>query len=293
MSTVTPRRGKLVDMAGAVRQFLPDGASLACGLALEAAIPFAFTHEVIRQRRTGLRLIGPIADMVFDQLVGAGCVAQIEAAWVGNVTTGSGYCFRRAVERSQPQPLVVREHSNRTISLALQAAAAGVGYLPTRTALGSDIATGHDGFAFVDCPFSGTRHLAVRAVRPDVAVIHVQRADRHGNAQAWGNLGITLEAVRAARQTIVVAEEIVVTDVLRGQPHLTVVPGGLVAAVVHEPGGTHPAPLLGCAEHDPKAYSSYAAASRTPGGFDEWLAAWVLDVPDRRAYLAKLGAEGA
>lgn len=280
---------KVLTMREAVAGLVPDGASVACGLALEAAIPFAFAHELIRQRRRGLHLVGPIADAIFDQLVGAGCVSVIEAAWVGNVTTGAGYCFRRAVERGRPGPLTVREHSNLTISLALQAAASGVGYLPTRTALGSDIAAAHDGFAPVTCPFSGQRLLGVRAVRPDVTVVHVQRADRAGNAQAWGNLGISPEAIGAAGTVIVVAEELVDTAVIRERPELTLVPGALVAAVVPEPGGTHPAPLLGYRAHDAGAYRDYASASATEDGFASWLDRWVLGVGDRAGYLQRLG----
>lgn len=281
---------KLLPMREAVARLVPDGASVACGLALEAAIPFAFAHELIRQRRRDLHLIGPIADAVFDQLVGAGCVAVIEAAWVGNVTTGSGYCFRRAVEQGRPRELTMRQHSNLTISLALQAAASGVGYLPTRTALGSDIAGDHDGFQPVTCPFTGQPLLAVRAVRPDVAVVHVQRADRHGNAQAWGNLGISQEALGAARTVLVVAEELVDSQEIRRRPELTLLPGALVTAVVHEPGGSHPAPLQGFHPHDPGAYRDYARASATEEGFQAWLERWVLGVPDRKGYLAALEA---
>ena len=285
---MTDGAGKLLSMREAVARLAPDGSSVACGLQLEAAIPFAFTHELIRQRRRGLRLIGPIADMVFDQLIGAGCVDGVEAAWVGNVTTGSGHCFRRAVEQGRPRPLRVRQHSNLTISLALRAAASGLPYLPTRSALGSDVAADHDGFRPVRCPFTGAPLLAVRAVRPDLAVVHVQRADRHGNAQAWGNLGLAPEAVAAARSVLVVAEELVDTELIRARPELTLLPGALVAAVVHEPGGTHPAPLQGVRDHDADTYRAYARASRGEDGFDRWLADWVLGVPDRAAYLERL-----
>ncbi|HZD01270.1 MAG TPA: CoA-transferase [Actinomycetes bacterium] len=280
---------KLLSMAAAVERLVPDGSRVACGLALEAAIPFAFAHELIRQRRRGLHLIGPIADVVFDQLIGAGCAATVEAAWVGNVTTGAAYCFRRAVEQGRPRPLTVRQHSNLTVSLALQAAAWGVGFLPTRTALGSDIACDHDGFQVITCPFGGRPLLAVRALRPDVAVVHVQRADPAGNAQAWGNLGISQEAVAAAATVIVVAEELVDTDVIRQRPELTLLPGALAAAVVHEPGGTHPAPLQGFHDHDAAAYRDYARASATQEGFRAWLERWVLGVADRPGYLERLG----
>src|SRR5438309_3363228 len=122
----------------AIDRFVPDGASVAMGMALESLIPFAAGHELIRQRRRDLELVGPISDMLFDQLIGAGCVARVMAAWVGNVSAGLGHNYRRAVEHGQPRSLEVVDHSNYTLGLALLAGAHGVPYLPTRTALGSD-----------------------------------------------------------------------------------------------------------------------------------------------------------
>ena len=131
---------KLMTLTDAIARFVPDGASVALGLALEPLIPFAAGHELIRQRRRDLTLIGPISDILFDELIGAGCVSAVVAAWVGNVSEGLGYCYRRAIERGQPHPLTVEDHSNYSISLALQAAALGVPYIPMRSLLGSDIA---------------------------------------------------------------------------------------------------------------------------------------------------------
>src|SRR6202158_1275596 len=130
---------KLMSMAEAITHFVPDGSSVAIGLALEPMIPFAAAHEIIRQQRRRLTLIGPISDILFDQLIGAGCVEKIAAAWVGNVSEGLAHCYRRAAEKSIPRPITIEEYSNFTIGLALLAASLGSPYIPTRTLLGSDL----------------------------------------------------------------------------------------------------------------------------------------------------------
>ncbi len=281
---------KLLSMREAIAQHVPDGSSVALGLALEACIPFAAGHELIRQRRRGLTLIGPISDMLFDQLIGGGCVARIQAAWVGNVAAGSGYNFRRAVEEGRPHPLVIEDHSNFTVGLSLKAAALDVPFLPTRTARGSDLAKG-PGHATVTCPFTGEILGAVRALRPDVAIVHVQRADRLGNAHLWGNLGLAVEGAYAATRTVVICEELVEPEIIRSDPNRTLIPGLLVAAVVHEPWGAHPSPVQGYLNRDHQAFLDYHRESRTPAGFQRWLEQWVLGVPDRGSYLAHLPAE--
>src|SRR6266487_4026109 len=131
---------KVLTLAEAIAEHVPDGASVALGMALESLIPFAAGHELIRHGRRELELIGPISDMLFDQLIGAGCVRRVTAAWVGNVSAGLGHNYRRAVEHSVPRALELEEHSNFSVALGLQAAAMGVPYLPTRTLLGSDLA---------------------------------------------------------------------------------------------------------------------------------------------------------
>src|SRR3981081_4354104 len=131
---------KQLSLEEAIDRFVPDGASVALGMALESLIPFAAGPALIPQPRRNLELIGPISDMLFDQLIGAGCVRRITAAWVGNVSAGLGHNYRRAVERGEPRSLELEEHSNFSVALGLQAAAMGVPYLPTRTLLGSDLA---------------------------------------------------------------------------------------------------------------------------------------------------------
>jgi glutaconate CoA-transferase, subunit A len=277
-----PQQGKVVSMAEAVARFVPDGAVVAMGTALEPAIPFAAGHEMIRQGRRDLTLVGPISDSLFDQLIGAGCVARVCAAWVGNVTEGLGHCYRRAAEHAEPRPIQIRDHSNLSISLALWAAAWGSPYVPTRTLLGSDIPSTNPDLEVAD----GV--VRVRPVRPDVTVLHAQRADAEGRAHLWGPLGVSEEAGLAARRVIVCCEELVEPDVVLSDPNRVFLPETKVVAVVHEPGGAHPSPLQGHWRRDHAAYRDYAARSRTAGGFRAWLDEWVLDVPDRAAYLARV-----
>src|SRR5574341_274109 len=212
---------KLLSLSEAVSRFVPDGSVVALGTALEALIPFAAGREIIRQRKRDLTLVGPISDILFDQLIGAGCVRRVRAAWVGNVITGSGYNFRRAVESGS---IEVEDHSNLTLALALRAGAMGVPFMPTRTALGSDLFKTNPSLKTVACPFTGETLAAVAAIVPDVAIIHVQRADEYGNAHSWGNLGVTREACLASRHVILTAEEIVSPDVISSDPNRVVTP---------------------------------------------------------------------
>ena len=225
---------KLATMREAISTLVPDGSSVVLGCQLEQMIPFAAGHEIMRQNRRGLTLIGPISDILFDQMIGAGCAERVIAAWVGNVMMGSAYNFRCAVER---EGLKVTDMTNFTVALALQAAATGVPFLPTLSALGSDVARDNEFFAEIESPFGREKLHAVKALHPDVTIVHVQRADAEGNAHCWGNFGIMLEAVKAAKRVIVTAEEIVAPEVIASDPNRTVIPGFLVSAVVEAPLG--------------------------------------------------------
>jgi glutaconate CoA-transferase, subunit A len=272
-----------MSMAEAVSRFVPDGAWVAMGTCLEPAIPFAAGHEMIRQRRRGLTLIGPISDSLFDQLIGAGCAERVCAAWVGNVSEGLGHCYRRAAEQGEPNPIEIRDHSNFSISLALWAAAWGSPYIPTRTLMGSDIPLTNPDLEVVD------GSVRVRPVRPDVTVLHVQRSDPAGRAHSWGPLGISEEAGLAAVSVILCCEELVAPEVILSDPNRVLLPETKVVAVVHQPGGSHPSPLQGFWRRDNAAYRDYAERSRTADGFQRWLQEWVLGVPDRETYMSRLG----
>ena len=309
---------KLLPLASAISKFIPDGSSVALGLQMEQMIPFAAGHEIIRQKKRGLRLIGPISDILFDQLIGAGCVKEVVAAWVGNVMMGSAYNFRRAVEGSPwarydldpslPRPsgdalppelasaFRVFNMTNFTLALGLQAGAMGVPFLPTRTARGSDIARGNHFFYDIVSPFAdeqGNRETltAVRAIVPDVAIVHVQRADEHGNAHCWGNLGVMLDGVRAARRVIVCAEEIVSPEVIASDPNRTVIPGFLVSAVCHAPLGAHPSPVQGYYNRDSEFFEQYHEQTKSVDDFARWAEKYIYGVKDLAEYAAVLGVE--
>jgi len=280
---------KLTSMADAIAQYVPDGSSVAIGLALEPFIPFAASHEIIRQQRRNLTLIGPISDILFDQLIGAGCVDTVKAAWVGNVSEGLAHCYRRAIEQSIPHSLVTEEYSNFTIGLALLAGSLGVPYIPTRSLLGSDLPRQNPAFYQQQSPLDGSPLLLVPALRPDVTIIHVQRSDKDGNAHLWGSLGVCEEAMLAARDVILVAEEVVSREIILSDPNRVVGPSFKVRAVVHEPWGAHPSAVSGYYNRDHGFYHEYHKRTRTARGFQEWLDEWVINVPNRDAYVMKLG----
>src|SRR5712692_1335978 len=281
---------KLVSMQQAIAEHVPSGSMVLMGAQLEQMIPFAAGHELIRQGRRDLTLVGPISDILFDQMIGAGCISRVMAAWIGNVSSGVGYCFRRAVERNIPRRIETVDYSNFTLALALHSAALGVPFLPTYSALGSDLLKKNGNLREFPSPVNEERLVAVRALRPDVAILHVQRADRFGNTHLWGNLGVAADGARAARKVIVVAEEIVAPEVIASDPNRTVIPGFLVAAVVHEPRGAHPSPVQGYYNRDHAFFSQYHEQSRQVEDFDRWLERWVTGVAGRREYMDRLGA---
>jgi glutaconate CoA-transferase subunit A len=278
-------------LAEAVERFIPDGCAVALGCALEPLIPFAASHELIRQRRRDLTLIGPISDILFDQLIGAGCVARVKAAWVGNVSEGLGHNYRRAAEQGIPRAITIEDHSNFTIGLALLAGALGAPFIPTCSLLGSEIVRDHPALRVAPSPLGGEPVVLVPALTPDVAILHVQRADAEGRAHMWGGLGICEEAALAARGVIYTAEEIVPSEVILSDPNRVLAPAFKTLAVVHAPGGAHPAPVQGRYNRDHASFAEYHHQTRTPEGFAAWLDEWVFGLPDRAAYLDHLGAE--
>ena len=279
---------KLLPLSKAISEFVPDGSTVAASLSLEAMIPFACGHEIIRQHKKKLTLVCPIYDILFDQLIGAGCVRKIRAAWVGNVITGSSYNFRRAVESGDVE---MEDHSNLTVAMALRAGAMGVPFLPLRSALGSDLFATNASLKTITCPFSGDRLAAVAAIKPDVTLIHVQRADEFGNAHSWGNLGLAGDACLASRHVVIAAEEIVAPEKINSDPNRVVTPGFKVSAVVHVPWGGHPSPVPGYYNRDHQAFIDYRNQSRTPEDYKDWRSRWIDGCKDREAYRLLLGED--
>jgi glutaconate CoA-transferase, subunit A len=282
-------QSKLASMEQAIAEHVPSGSTVLLGAQLEQMIPFAAGHEIIRQKRCDLTLAGPISDILFDQLIGAGVVACVMAAWVGNASAGLGYCMRRAVELGLPRPVQMVDYSNFTFALALHAAALGVPFLPTYATLGSDLLKQNGNLREFASPVGEEKLVAVRALEPDVAILHVQRADEYGNAHLWGNLGVAVDGARASRRVIVVAEEIVAGEVIASDPNRTLIPGILVTAVVHEPWGAHPSPVQGYYGRDHAYFRQYHEQSRMRDDYERWLQRWVLGPANRRDYLELVG----
>jgi glutaconate CoA-transferase subunit A len=278
-------------MKEAVSRFIEDGDSIGMGAALEAAIPFAVGHEIIRQKKKDVTLIGPISDMLFDQIIGSGCVKKVIAAWVGNVIMGVGYNMRRAIEEGIPRKIEIEDYTNFTIALALHAGALGIPFIPTGSLLGTGMMSEAQPFKEMECPYTREKLALVPALKPDVAVVQAQRADEEGNTHFWGGSGVTKEAALAARKVLVVAEEIVSKKVIRRDPNRTLIPGFLVSAVIQEPWGAYPSPMQGYYNRDHEKYMSYHRESKEREGYLKWLEKWVLGVKNREEYLKLLGEE--
>ncbi|MEE2760968.1 MAG: CoA-transferase [Pseudomonadota bacterium] len=280
-----------MDLNAAVTSFIKDGDSIILGAALENAIPFAATHELIRQGLTGLNMVAPISDMSTDMLIGAGCCNEITGAWVGNVSAGLGHNYRRAAENGIPNHIKINDYSNFTLGMALFGGAYGLPYIAVKSVLGSDLPKSNPKLKLADNPFSGEEDpvVLVPALKPDVAFLCMQRSDRFGNAHYWGSYGLTQEASIAAEKIVVLADEIVEPEVIASDPGRVVIPGFGVNAVCHIPAACHPAPLTGCWTRDNEFFHEYHELTREPEGFQVWLKEWVLDIPDHTTYRAKLG----
>jgi len=279
---------KLTSMREAVARLVRDGDVVVIE-GFTHLICFAAGHEIIRQGRRDLTLCRLTPDLIYDQMIAAGCARRLVFSWAGNPGAGPLYGLRRAVEQQVPRPLELDEYSHFGMVARFAAGAAGLPFWPLRSFTGSDLPRVNGNIRTVRCPFTGEELAAVPPLRPDVAIVHVQRADRRGDAQVWGLLGVQKEAAFAAARVIVVAEEIVEESVLRADPNRTLLPGLVVDAVVHEPFGCHPSYAQGYYDRDNAFYVGWREISEDRGRLEAYLDEWVHGVPDRAAYAAKLG----
>lgn len=284
---------KLSDLPVAITEIVRNGDSVVLGACLESNIPFCATYELIRQRKLDLTMIAPISDASTDMLIGAGCVAAIAGAWVGNVSGGLGHNYRRAAEKSVPHPIRSHDYSNFTLAAALMAGAYGMPYMPVRSILGSDILKSNPAFKPATNPFAAEVQpiVLVPPLRADVAILSVQRADRAGNCHLWGNSGVSTEAAIGAARVIVVADEIVEPEVIVSDPSRVPFPGWQVTTVCHVPAGCHPSPMAGRWRRDNAFFNDYHRRSRAADGFEAWLKEWVFGIADHAAYRARLGEQ--
>ncbi|ASF07306.1 3-oxoadipate CoA-transferase alpha subunit [Nocardia brasiliensis NBRC 14402] len=259
---------RISTLATAVAELVHDGDIVALE-GFTHLIPVAAGQEIIRQRVRGLTLVRMTPDIVYDQLIGAGCAAKLVFSWGGNPGVGSLHRFRDAVEHAWPHALELEEHSHAGMANRYVAGASGLPFAVLRGYVGTDLPSVTATIKPISCPFTGEQLTAVPALRPDVTVIHAQRADRAGNVQLWGLLGVQKEAVLAARQSLVTVEEIV--DELTPVPGAIVLPAWAITAIAAVPGGAHPSYAQRYSERDNAFYAAWDPISRDRGRFTEWL----------------------
>ena len=264
---------EICSLQEAVAELVSDGDSVALE-GFTHLIPHAAGHEIIRQRRRGLTLHRLTPDMVYDQMIGMGCASKLVFSWGGNPGVGSLHRLRDAVEHAWPEPLALEEHSHAGMAAAYAAGASNLPFGVLRGYAGTDLPQ-HTSVAAVQCPFTGEQLAAVRAIRPDVGVIHAQRADRKGNVQLWGITGVQKETVLASARSIVTVEEIV--DQLEPVPGDMIIPAWVVTAVAVAPRGAHPSYAHGYYDRDNGFYRRWDAISRDRETFLEWMGANVLE----------------
>jgi glutaconate CoA-transferase, subunit A len=259
---------EIVSLAEAIAAAVHDGDTVAME-GFTHLIPHAAGHEVIRQRRRDLTLVRMTPDIIYDQLIGAGCARKLVFSWAGNPGVGSLHRFRDAVEHGWPAPLELEEHSHAGMANRYQAGASGLPFAILRGYRGTSLTKQTSGVADIVCPFTGETLTAVAALRPNVTVIHAQRADRRGNVQYWGITGVQKEAVLAARRSVVTVEEIV--DDLEPRPGAVVLPRWTIGFVALAPMGAHPSYALGYSARDNDFYVAWDAISRDRRSFATWL----------------------
>ncbi len=280
---------QILSLQQAIRDYVHDGDLLALE-GFTHLIPFAAGHEIIRQRRRDLSLVRMTPDVIYDQLIGAGCVRKLTFSWGGNPGVGSLHRFRDAVENSWPRPLELAERSHSDLANAFTAGASGLPFAVLRGYAGTDLPSVNPDLKTIVCPFSGEVLAATPAVRPDVTIIHAQKADRAGNVLLWGILGVQKEAALAAKQCIVTVEEIV--DDLKAWPNACILPSWVVTAVCCVPHGAAPSYAQDYYHRDNVFYREWDAIARGRDTFSAWIERHILNTVDFAGYEASLRSEG-
>jgi len=254
-------------------------------------ICFAAGHEIIRQRKRDLTLARLTPDLIYDQMVAAGTARKLVFSWLGNPGVGGLYAIRRRVEAADPAPLELEEYSHFGMVGRYTAGASNLPFFPIRSYFESDLPKANPLIRPIRSPFGEETVYAVPPLKPDVTIVHAQRADAAGDTQMWGLLGCQKEAAFAAERVIVVVEELVAEEVIRADPNRTVIPGLIVDAVVVEPWGAHPSYVQGSYDRDNRFYRDWEGISKDAATTQAWLDEWVYGVADRAEYVDKLGAE--
>src|SRR2546428_8798602 len=276
-----------MSMAGAVAGFVRDRDTVVIE-GFTHLICFAAGHEIIRQGRRDLTLAGLRPDLIYDQMIAAGCARKLVFSWAGNPGVGSLHAFRRAIGgRETERRLEIEEYSHFGMVARFSAGAARLPFWPLRNYMGTDLATANPRIKTVACPYTGEALATVPALNPGVTIVHAQRADAAGNTQMWGLVGVQKEAAFASQRVIVAVEELVEEAVIRSDPNRTVIPGMIVSAVVVEPWGAHPSYAQGYYDRDNDFYVAWEGISRDPDKLTRYLEEFVYGVPDRAAYVQR------
>ncbi len=278
---------KLTSLAEAVSQYVHDGDSVYLA-GFTHLIPFAAGHEIIRQGRKDLTLARATPDLIYEQMVAAGCARKVIFSYMGNPGVGSLRAVRAAIEAGK---LEWEEYSHFGMISRLQAGAAGLPFMPMNQTAAVDLERANSNYRRVVDPYSGREVVVVPALHPDVAIVHVQRADVRGNAHLWGIIGEQKEAAFAAKHVILTCEEIVDEAVIRSDPNRTLIPEFIVDAVCLVPYAAHPSYTQGYYDRDNDFYLAWDKISETSEGIQAYLQDWVYGLPDRAAYWQKLGED--
>jgi len=278
---------KLVPLRKAISEFVNDG-DVVYAAGFTHLIPFAAGHEMIRQGKKNLTLARATPDLIYDQMVAAGCAKKVIFSYVGNPGVGSLRIVRAALERGE---LEWEEYSHFGMITRLQAGAAGLPFLPMKQTGAEDLEKAKPLMKRIPDPYGGKDVIVVPALNPDVAIVHVQRADRNGNAHLWGIIGEQKEAAFAAQKVILTAEEIVDESVIRSDPNRTLISANIVDAVCHVPFACHPSYSQGYYDRDNEFYLAWDKLSESPEKVKKYLDEWVFGVKDRNIYWEKLGAK--
>jgi glutaconate CoA-transferase subunit A len=280
---------KVATMRDAVAALVRDGDTVAIE-GFTHLISFAAGHEIIRQGRRDLTLCRLTPDLVYDQMIAAGVARKLVFSWLGNPGVGGLGAIRRRIEADPPE-LEVEEYSHFGMVARYTAGAMNLPFFPLRSYFESDLPVANPLIRPIDSPYGDGRVYAVPPLRPDVTIVHAQRASAAGDTQVWGLLGCQKEAAFAADRVIVVVEELVEEEVIRADPNRTIIPGLIVDAVVVEPWGAHPSYVQGAYDRDNRFYLDWDPISRDEDAIQAWLREWVYDLDGRAAYLEKLGAD--
>jgi glutaconate CoA-transferase subunit A len=281
-------KNKVMTMKEAVGRYVHDGETIVIE-GFTHLICFAAGHEIIRQNIRNLVICRLTPDLIYDQMIAAGCARKVVFSWAGNPGVGPLYGLRRAVEQGIPRSIEIEEYTHFGMVARFMAGASKLPFMHLNTFSGSSLPQENKNIRKVKCPYTGRIFSTVPALNPDAAIIHVQRVDEEGNAQIWGLMGVQREAAFASKKVIVVAEELVDRSVIRSDPNRTIIPGMKVEAVVIEPFAAHPSYAQGYYDRDNQFYVDWYKTSKDLKGMEAYIDEWIRGTSGRSEYIVKMG----